>query len=66
MDEKNLTLEHHLQESRLFPPPYSDTALVRNYETYEEMYRSSLEDPDRFWLKAAKSLNGIKEPTFGC
>ena len=55
-------VEHHLQEKRHFPPPYSETAYIRNQKQYEEMYSRSLSDPDEFWLEMSNSLEWIREP----
>jgi acetyl-CoA synthetase len=42
---------------QVFPPSsdFSDSALI-NTERYEELYATSLKDPERFWAEQARSL----------
>ncbi len=56
------SVEHHLQEKRHFPPPYSAAAYVRNVKQYDDMYERSLNESDEFWLEMSNSLQWIKEP----
>ena len=53
-----------MSEGRTFPPSQEvvDRALI-NSETYEKMYRESIEDSDGFWLAQAKTLDWFKDPT---
>jgi len=53
-----------MTEDRTFPPSQEvvDRALI-NSETYERMYRESIEDSDAFWLAQAKTLDWFKDPT---
>ncbi len=53
-----------LQENRSFPPaPEVVRRAYLNGEQYRKMYDQSVNDPDKFWLEQAKSLNWIKPPT---
>ena len=45
--------------------PQADHATHCVAEQYQEMYRSSVEDPDAFWLGQAQRLDWIKQPTKG-
>ena len=44
---------------RTFAPPadLSAKAHVGSSEQYEEMYKESINEPDRFWLKQAETLD---------
>jgi acetyl-CoA synthetase len=53
-----------MTENRTFPP--SDEVQARAWldrETYEEMYRRSVEDSDGFWLEQAQTLTWMSPPT---
>ncbi len=60
---KGQSVEHHLVESRHFPPPYNETAHIRNYEQYKKMYDRSINDSDNFWLEMSETLDWFKSPT---
>jgi len=60
-----MTVEHHLRESRYFSPPYSETAHIRNFEQYKEMYKRSLEDSEGFWLDMCRTLEWEQFPSIG-
>ncbi|NQT94744.1 MAG: AMP-binding protein, partial [Lentisphaerae bacterium] len=53
-----------MTEERTFPPSADvvERALI-DTETYERMYKESIEDSDGFWLAQAKTLDWSKEPT---
>ncbi len=57
MSGKNI--ESTLREQRVFPPnaEFSARANVASMETYESMYKRSLEDPDGFWSEIAAELD---------
>jgi acetyl-CoA synthetase len=59
------TIESVSRESRIFPPPaeFSAQARVKSLDEYKELYRRSVEQPDAFWLEAAKELHWFKTPT---
>jgi len=52
------------QEGRTFPPPAD--AVQRAYinaAQYQAMYDQSVNEPDKFWLEQAKTLDWVKPPT---
>ncbi len=52
------------KESRLFEPPeeFSARARIGARETYDAMYRRSIEDPDGFWGELASELHWFDAP----
>ena len=58
----NQDIDSTLRETRVFPPPpdFSAKARVQSLEQYEAMYRESIEDPEKFWAKAASELHWFK------
>ncbi len=66
MSEDKITVTS--QEERRFPPPDSfvKKAYVKSHEERMKIWKESVENPDEFWLKAAKELcYWKKEPTVG-
>lgn len=56
-----------LTENRTFPPSAEMVKSAHiNAETYERMYRRSIEDPEGFWLDMAGTLDWCKQPTVAC
>jgi acetyl-CoA synthetase len=51
-------LDSTLRENRVFAPPpeFAAKAYVKSLEQYESMYRSSVEEPEKFWAEAAGEL----------
>jgi acetyl-CoA synthetase len=51
-------IESHLIENRLFKPPktFSKRAYVKNLAEYEELYRKSIKNPEKFWAQQASEL----------
>ncbi|MDY6916711.1 MAG: acetate--CoA ligase [Chloroflexota bacterium] len=52
-----------MEEKRVFPPPkeLSKTAYIRNMEEYRELYKRSVDDPEKFWAELAeKDLDWYK------
>jgi acetyl-CoA synthetase len=51
-------IESHLVENRLFPPSkeFSKKARIKSMAQYREMYRESIEKPDKFWAREASEL----------
>jgi acetyl-CoA synthetase len=51
-------IETHLVESRLFKPAksFSHKAHISSFEEYEELYRKSIEHPEKFWAQQAAEL----------
>jgi acetyl-CoA synthetase len=51
-------IESHLIENRLFKPPktFSKTAHIGSFSEYEELYRRSIKNPEKFWAQQASKL----------
>lgn len=51
-------IESHLVENRLFKPPkeFAKAARIKSMAQYREMYRESIEKPDKFWAREASEL----------
>src|SRR3981081_4127156 len=51
-------IESHLIENRLFKPPktFSKTAYISSFSEYEELYRRSIKNPEKFWAQQASEL----------
>src|SRR5208337_1147156 len=51
-------IETHLVESRIFKPAksFSHKAHISSLEEYEELYRKSIEHPEKFWAQQAAEL----------
>ena len=51
-------IETHLVESRIFKPPksFSHKAHISSFEEYKELYRKSIEHPEKFWAQQAAEL----------
>ncbi|MHA1964741.1 MAG: acetate--CoA ligase [Candidatus Thorarchaeota archaeon] len=65
-EEKKISV--YSQEERRFDPPKSfvDKAYVKSQDERMKIWKESVENPDEFWLKAAKELcYWKKEPTKG-
>jgi acetyl-CoA synthetase len=65
-EDKKITVYSH--EERRFDPPQSfvDKAFVKSQDERKKIWKESVENPDEFWLKAAKELcYWKKEPTKG-
>ncbi|UCF81065.1 MAG: acetate--CoA ligase [Acidobacteriota bacterium] len=63
-DKTALSTDSLLQETRTFPP--SGEVVKRAHldaEAYEAMYERSVEEPEKFWLEQAGTLDWIKKPT---
>jgi acetyl-CoA synthetase len=61
MPEQNI--ESTLQERRVFPPDpkFAANAWIKSRQQYEQMYRESIDHPDRFWAKIAEELHWFKK-----
>ena len=59
------SIESLMIEERTFPP--SDELRANSYisseEQYQEMWRQSIDEPDKFWLEQAKTLDWFTEPS---
>ena len=58
----NRDIDSTLRENRVFPPPpeFSAKAHIQSLEQYEELYRQSIQDPEKFWAEAAGDLHWFK------
>lgn len=65
MAQKQKGIDSLMSESRTFPPPaeIQANAYVSSMKQYQQMWDKSVNDPDGFWLKQAKSLSWFKKPT---
>jgi acetyl-CoA synthetase len=66
MAEGQKSIKSLAGESQTFPPSKAviDKAFI-NSEKYEQMYKESIQNPDKFWLEQAKQLTWFKQPTKG-
>ena len=64
-ETKKTGIDSYMGESRKFPPPpeLSKNAHIKSMEQYQQMYDESINDPDKFWLKEAETLDWYKKPT---
>ena len=53
-DDKKI--ESLLSENRVFEPPKSDTAYIKNMDEYKAIYKRSIEDPEGYWAERAEEL----------
>ena len=52
------------EKKSLYPDEtFVERAHISGFEQYEKMYQASVENPDGFWLKQAKTLDWMKEPS---
>ena len=65
MSDQAKSMDSLMSESRKFPPPASvqANAHVNSMEQYQKMWEESVNNPDKFWLEQAKTLDWIKEPS---
>ena len=62
-EEKTIT--SLLTDKRVFKPPkeLSEKAWVKSMDQYREMWKESIEEPEKFWGKLVDTLNWDKKPT---
>jgi acetyl-CoA synthetase len=58
----NRDIDSTLREDRVFPPPeeFSAKARIKSLAEYDALYKQSIEDPEKFWARAAKELHWFK------
>jgi acetyl-CoA synthetase len=67
MFQRNLAVQSNiesiLQEHRIFTPPeeFSRSAHIKSMDQYREMYRLSLDNPEKFWGDVANELHWFKK-----
>jgi acetyl-CoA synthetase len=51
-------IESHLVENRVFKPSksFAKRALISDFDEYEELYRKSIKNPEKFWSQQAEQL----------
>ena len=56
-------MESILQEARKFPPAPSISAKahIKSFDQYEQMYRESIDNPEKFWGEKAADLHWFKK-----
>jgi len=56
-------IENILKENRKFTPSkeFSEKAHISNKQQYEEMYKESIENPEKFWANVASQLHWFKK-----
>ncbi len=63
MTQSQGAIESILQENRVFPPPpeFTAKARIKSRDEYERMYRESMDQPEKFWGRAAEELHWFKK-----
>ena len=56
-------MESVLHEDRKFPPPssFSANAHIKSFDQYDQMYRESIDNPEKFWGEKAAKLHWFKK-----
>ncbi len=56
-------MESVLHEARKFPPPssFSANAHIKSFDQYDQMYRESIDNPEKFWAEKAADLHWFKK-----
>jgi len=64
-ETKKTGIDSYMTELRKFPPPpeLAKNAHIKSMEQYQQMYDESINDPDKFWLREAETLDWYKKPT---
>jgi hypothetical protein len=58
-----VNIDSILDEQRSFPPPaeFSQNAHIKSLAEYEALYKESVEQPEKFWARAAEELHWFKK-----
>jgi acetyl-CoA synthetase len=58
-----VNIDSILDEQRSFPPPpeFSQKAQIKSLAQYEALYKESVEQPEKFWARAAEELHWFKK-----
>jgi acetyl-CoA synthetase len=58
-----VNIDSILDEQRSFPPPaeFSQKAQIKSLAEYEALYKESIEQPEKFWGRAAEELHWFKK-----
>jgi acetyl-CoA synthetase len=64
-ETKKTGIDSYMTELRKFPPPpeFAKNAHIKSMEQYQQMYDESVNEPDKFWLREAETLDWYKKPT---
>jgi len=64
-ETKNTGIDSYMGESRKFHhhPNLQKMLISSLWKQYQQMYDESINDPDKFWLKEAETLDWYKKPT---
>ena len=56
-------IDSTLDEQRSFPPPaeFSQKAQIKSLAEYDALYKESVEQPEKFWARAAEELHWFKK-----
>ena len=56
-------IDSTLDEQRTFEPPaeFSQKAQIKSQDEYEALYKESVEQPEKFWARAAEELHWFKK-----
>src|SRR5438874_13826960 len=62
MSTAHSNIESLQQEKRVFPPPpqLARRAWIKSKQQYEQLYRESIHNPEKFWEKIASALLWFK------
>ncbi len=62
-ENANTNIESVLSESRVFPPPaeFAETAHIKSFAEYEEIYAKAATDTEGFWANVAESLHWFRK-----
>src|SRR5687768_1159332 len=63
MSSSHTNIESHQQEKRVFQPPpqLARRAWIKSREQYEQLYRESIDSPEKFWGRIADELHWFKK-----
>ena len=63
MSTTHSNIESILQEKRVFPPPpqLAKRAWINSRQQYDQMYRESIDSPEKFWDGIASELHWFKK-----
>jgi acetyl-CoA synthetase len=65
--EQKKGIDSLMSEDRTFPPSEAviKRAYISSFKQYQDMWDASINQPDKFWLEQANTLDWFKKPTVG-
>ena len=59
----SINIESHLVETRVFKPSkdFSKNSYISSLAEYQELYRKSIKNPEKFWAQQAAELLTVAE-----